>query len=302
MRISSQSFTNNVLLNFNRNNVQLFTVQNKISLQTWLLKPSDDPIASVQLAQMRREQSAIGQYQTNIQRLSGNLATQESSIKGCEQQLLAIKDKLEEAMGGTLSAEEIRGYGKELASMLESTVTLANARDQDGHYLFSGTKTDQQPLVFDRDSLSWSYKGNDDTASTQVSSGMAVQVTTALIPAFGDNLEMLNTLYAVTQKMQDSGQNPADYVEEMQEAFNALDSAHVKVGALYTELGSRQNNLTLLNDIHGDNSVVNDTVINSLTTLNMAEASIDLARLYNATVGAQKSYTQIQQLSLFSLI
>lgn len=302
MRISSQSFNNNLLLNFNRNNAQLFNVQNKISLQTRLLKPSDDPIASVQLAQMRREQSAIGQYQTNIQRLSANLATQEGSVKGCEQQLLAIKDKLEEAMGGTLSAEEISGYGKELASMLDSIVTLANVRDQDGHYLFSGTKTDQQPLVFDEDSQSWSYKGNDDTARTQVSNGMDIQVTTALAPAFGDNLEMLNTLYAVTQKMQDGSQNPADYFEDMQGAFNAIESAHVKVGALYTELGGRQNNLTLLNDIHGDNSVVNDTVINSLTKLDMAEASMDLARFYTATVGAQKSYTQIQQLSLFSLI
>lgn len=302
MRISSQSFTSTLLLNLNRNNAQLFAVQNKVSLQTRLLKPSDDPVASVQLAQMRREQSAIGQYQTNIQRLSGNLATQESSIKGCEQQLLAIKDKLEEAMGGTLSAEEIMGYGKELASMLESVVTLANTRDQDGRYLFSGTKTDQQPLVFDENSMSWSYMGNDDTASTLVSNGMEVQVTTALVPVFGDNLEMLNTLYAVTQKMQESSQDPGDYFEDMKKAFSAIDHTHAQVGALYTELGGRQNNLTLLNDIHGDNSVVNDTVINSLTALNMAEASIDLARLYNATVGAQKSYTQIQQLSLFSLI
>lgn len=302
MRISSQSFTSNLLLNLNRNNAQLYAVQNKISLQTRLLKPSDDPVASVQLAQLRREQSAIGQYQTNIERLSGNLATQESSIKGCEQQLLAMKDKLEEAMGGTLSAEEISSYGKELASMLEGTITLINTRDQEGYYLFSGTKTDQQPVVFDEESQTWSYMGNDDTASTLVSSGLEVPVTTALIPAFGDDLEMLNTLYAVSQKMQDSSLKPADYFDDMQEAFNAIDDAHSHVGALYTELGGRQNNLTLLKDIHGDNGVVNDTVMNSLTALDMGEASIDLARLYNATAGAQKSYTKIQQLSLFSMI
>jgi flagellar hook-associated protein 3 FlgL len=77
MRISGQSFSNSILLNFNRNSGRLFAVQNKISLQTRILKPSDDPIASAQLAQLRREQSAINQYQTNIQRLSGNLSVQD---------------------------------------------------------------------------------------------------------------------------------------------------------------------------------------------------------------------------------
>ena len=180
MRISSQSFSNSIMLNFNRNSGKLFAVQNRISLQTRILKPSDDPIASSQLAKLRREQSAISQYQTNIQRLSGNLATQESSIKGCEQQLLAMKDKLQEAMGGTLSAEEISAYGKELESMLEATITLVNTRDEDGRYLYSGTKTRQQPVMFNEESKTGSYQGNDDTASTLVSRGLEIQVTTAL--------------------------------------------------------------------------------------------------------------------------
>lgn len=302
MRISSQSFSQNIVLNFNRNNARLFAVQNKISLQTRLLKPSDDPIASARLAQLRREQSAIGQYQTNIQRLSGHLATQESSIRGCEQQLLAMKDKLEESMGGTLSAEEISGYGKELASMLESTITLINTRDEEGRYLFSGTQTSQQPVVFDENSQRWTYRGNDDTARTLVSSGQEIQLTTALAPAFGDGMETLNLLQAVVTKMQNPASDPADYFGEMQAAFNALEQTHGGVGALYTELGGRQNSLTLLKDIHDDNGVVTDTVISSLTALNMAEATIELTGLYNATVGAQKSYTKIQQLSLFSLI
>nr|WP_314418360.1 flagellar hook-associated protein FlgL [uncultured Erwinia sp.] len=302
MRISSQSFSNSMLLHFNRNNVGLFNVQNKITTQSRILKPSDDPIASAQLAKLRREQSAIGQYQTNIQRLSGNLAAQESSIKGCEQQLLVMKDKLQEAMGGTLSAEEISGYGKELASMLETTINLVNTRDEDGRYLYAGTKTGQQPVVFDEESQTWSYRGNDDTASTLVSSGQEVKVTTALASAFGSDLSTLNTLQTLVNKMQDSTQDPADYYSDMQAAFNAVEGSHASVGALYTELGGRQNSLTLLKDIHDDNNIVTDTVIRSLTALNMAEASVELAGLYQATVGAQKSYTKIQQLSLFSLI
>ncbi len=302
MRISSQSFSSNMLLHFNKNNARLFEVQNKIALQTRLLKPSDDPIANTQLSLLRREQSAIDQYQTNITRLAGNLAGQENSIKGSEQQLLAMKDKLEEALGGTLSQDDMDGYGKELASMLEATIALVNTRDESGRYMFSGTKSTQQPLVFDDASGNWSYQGNQDSASTSVSNGMDVEVTTHLAQAFGDNLETLNQLHAISQKMQDDSLTPEEYFNEIREVFASVSASHSKVAAIYTELGGRQNNLTLLQDAHADNSVVNDTVMRGLTELDIAEASIDLTRYYNAIVGAQKSYVQINQLSLFSLI
>ena len=127
-------------------------------------------------------------------------------------------------------------------------------------------------------------------------------MTTALAAAFGDELATLNRLQQVVTKMQDGTLAPSDYFGDMQAAFNALEQTHGKVGALYTELGGRQNRLSLLKDIHDDNNVVTDTVMRSLTQLDMYGATIELSSLYNATVGAQKSYTKIQQLSLFSLI
>ncbi|WP_034943428.1 flagellar hook-associated protein FlgL [Erwinia oleae] len=302
MRISTMSFNNNMLANFNRNNSKLFDVQNKIANQTRILKPSDDPIASTQMAQIRREQAAINQYQSNITRLSGNLSVQETTVKGTEQQLLAMKDKLEEAMGGTLSAEEMSGYGKELSSMLEATIALMNTRDEDGRYLFSGTKTDQQPVVYDEQTGAWRYAGNNDSASTNVANGVSVQITTHLAETFGDDLETLNALKAIADKMQDGTLSPSDYGDEMRDVFNVLETTHSKVAAIYTDLGGRHNNLDLLKDAHDDNTVVNDTVMRSLTQLDMGQASIDLTAYYNASLGAQKSYTKIQQLSLFSMI
>lgn len=302
MRISTQSFSNNMLLNFQRNQSKLFTVQNQIANQTRILKPSDDPGASTQLAQLRREQAAIDQYQNNIDRLKGNLTLQESSVKGVEQQLLAMQDKLAEAMGGTLSAEEMTGYGRELASMLEATLALANSKDEDGRYLFSGTRTNQQPITFNEESNSWSFQGNRDSATTNVSNGMSVQVTTHLAQAFGDNLETLNQLKAVAEKMQSGELKPAEYAEEMSKAYADLKQSHAEVTAIYTELGGRFSQLTLLKDLHGDNTVANDTVMRNLTELDMAKASIELTGYYTASMASQKSYSQIQQLSLFSLI
>lgn len=302
MRISTLTFTNTMLNSFNRNQSKLLTLQSQIASQTRLLKPSDDPIASTQLAQLRREQAAIDQYQSNIDRLTGNLSGQESTVKGTEQQLQAMMDKMVEAMGGTLSAEDMKAYGKELASMLDTAVSLINTKDEDGRYMFSGTRTNQQPLVFDAETNSWSYQGNQESATTNVSNGVSVAVTTHLAQAFGDNLETLNQLKAIADKMQEGTQDPADYAEEMSSAYASLQGTHGKVTAIYTELGSRFNTLTLLKDIHEDNSVVNDTVTRNLTELDMASASIDLTRYYNASLAAQKSYTQIQQLSLFSLI
>ena len=53
------------------------------------------------------------------------------------------------------------GFGKEIGSMLDSLVATLNSKNEDGRYLFSGTKTDQKPVVWNETTQSYEYNGND---------------------------------------------------------------------------------------------------------------------------------------------
>ena len=69
-----------------------------------------------------------------------------------------------------------------------------------------------------------------------------------------------------------------------------------------TELGGRQNALTLLTDSNEDVSLVNQKIEGELSRLDYAGATIDLNDYQLALGATQKTYLKINQMSLFSLL
>lgn len=85
MRVNSLSFSSTMLHNLGRNSSKLNKLMTQINEQKRVINPSDDPIASTQIAQIRREQAAIGQYQRNIERLGHSLSQQETLVDSASQ-------------------------------------------------------------------------------------------------------------------------------------------------------------------------------------------------------------------------
>lgn len=91
-----------------------------------ILLPSDDPIAATRITQLNRQQSALDQYQTNINSASAGMSQQESILDGVNNDLLAIRDDLLEAANGTNTAESLSSLGQDIQSMTEAMVSALN--------------------------------------------------------------------------------------------------------------------------------------------------------------------------------
>jgi Bacterial flagellin C-terminal helical region. len=74
------------------------------------------------------------------------------------------------------------------------------------------------------------------------------------------------------------------------------------VAALFTDLGGRQNRLTMLADAHTDVSMANDQVVRDLSDADPATTSINLQLYTNSVQITNKAYSMISQLSLFSML
>src|SRR5690606_36639865 len=59
-----------------------------------IIVPSDDPIASVRLLRIAREESSLTQYQHNIKSLSGRLSAAETNLQAGSDTLLEMRDLL----------------------------------------------------------------------------------------------------------------------------------------------------------------------------------------------------------------
>lgn len=305
MRISSLYNSNAMLAQLGVNGTRISKLMEQMSTQKRINVPSDDPVSASRLVQLNREQSAIKQYQSNISSLSGALSIQESNITALSNQMLAVGDKLKLANNSTLSQKDMAGYGMELSSMLDSLVATLNAKNENGSYLFSGTQTDSQTVTWDEAKGQYVYGSNDSSRETIVANGVSITENTHVAQAFsgsGNDLEMLNKLKALSDKMQDPNANYADYKDELEEMIGVAQNTSDNISSLFTDLGGRQNRLTLLSDAHSDVSLANDQVVRDLSETDWATTSINL-QLYTQSVQiTNKAYSMVSQLNLFSLL
>ncbi len=305
MRISSLYNSNAMLAQLGTNGTRVAKLMEQLSSQKRVNVPSDDPVAASRLVQLGREQAAIKQYQSNITSLSGALSVQESHITALSNQVLSVSDKLKLANNSTLSEKDQESYGAELASMLDSLVASMNSKNENGSYLFSGTQTNSETVTFDEASGQYVFGGNNNTRETIVANGVSITENSNVSGAFsgsGNDLEMLNKLKALSDKMQDPNVDYADYKDELSAMIDTTQNTSDNLGALFTDLGGRQNRLTLINDAHSDVSLSNAQVETDLNAADSATTTINLQLYMTSMQITNKSYSMISQLNLFSML
>lgn len=303
MRVSGLNNSNAMLAQLGVNGNRVAKLMEQLSTQKRVNVPSDDPVAASRLVQLSREQSAIKQYQSNITSLSGALSVQESHITAMSNQVLAVSDKLKLANNSTLSQQDLASYGEELESMLDSLVASMNSKNENGSYLFSGTKTNTKAVELVDGK--YVYGGNDNSRETIVANGVAITENTNVAQAFsgsGNDLEMLNKLKELSEKMQDPNLNFADYQDDISAMINMNQSTSDSLGALLTDLGGRQNRLTLIDDAHTDVSLSNAQVETDLNAADSATTTINLQLCMTSMQITNKAYSMVSQLNLFSML
>jgi flagellar hook-associated protein 3 FlgL len=68
---------------------------------------------------------------------------------------------------------------------------------------------------------------------------------------------------------------------------------------MFTDLGGRQNQLTLLDNAHTDVSLANDQVVHDLSDTDWAATSMNMQLYVNSVQISNKAYSMVSQLSLF---
>ncbi|HAT7593050.1 MULTISPECIES: flagellar hook-associated protein FlgL [Citrobacter] len=309
MRVTTQQSYVSMTQSFNDLSSDLSHVVTQMATGKSILLPSDDPIAATRITQLNRQQSALDQYQTNIDSASAGMSQQESILDGVNNDLLAIRDDLLEAANGTNTAESLSSLGQDIQSMTEAMVSALNYQDEDGHYVFGGTVNDQPPIVAvdeDGDGVtdSYTYQGNDDHRQTTVSNGVEVDTNVAVSDFFGDSLDVLNTLTSLSKELQDPSVDPADpqVQSDIQNAIDTVDVASDALNASIATIGETQNTMTMLSGAQTDISTSNDQLISQLSDLDYGPASITFTGLEMAMEATLKTYSKVSELNLFSVI
>lgn len=299
MRISDSQFSQMMLQSLQTNNAGLGHVLQQMATGNRLTKLSDDPMASIKLLNLERENSAIGQYQSNIANLKTTLSAQETHLDSVNESLKSVRDLVLWGANGTLTDEDRSGMIIELKSYRDSIESSFNAQDEEGHYLFSGTQTDT-PAVSNAGSA-YQVDGNSDKRVVTVAKGVTMDsnMTAKEILELGGGDNVLNQIDALIAEFESPSPN---FQAEVDASLSAIDDTLANVLGAMTEIGGRHNNLDLMDSAHGENKLFVDKVTSDLSALDYGEASVRLSNYMAALQATQASYVKINDLNLFDRI
>ena len=304
MRISNAQITAMMHSSMNTSSEKLGKLMQQMATGERMLLPSDDPISAVRVLRIEREEATLTQYRTNIANVAGNLSKQEANLQAASDSMLNVRDLLLWAANGSNTSEDLAAIANELGNLEKTILSFANVRDEEGRYLFSGTLSDRPAITFDAATQRYQLTGNDQYRQAAVANGVLVEENVTAAQVFGGGVGMLNDLNALVKMLADPALDASDPAvrASVTATLNSLDKTHGDLLGAVSELGGRQNTLTLLSSSNEDVSLVNKKIEGELSQLDYATASIDLNNYQLSLQATQKTYLKINGLSLFGML
>lgn len=296
MRIASNQYHATMNTALQAANSGLAQVMQQMASGNRIQVPSDDTIATVRLARLSREESALGQFRDNIGALQSRLRTSEVTLGSMEQDMMMARDLLVWAADGGNTPEDLKAMSASLATLRDSLFHVANSKNAEGRYLFSGTATLTDTVLFNGGAAAgsrYSAGAGINADLQQVSVGTDITVA-GNVPLNG-YYDFLNKLDLVVTDL--AAGNPIGSAP-----LTDLDTAMNDVSGKISELGRRQNILQTLDDNHASVSLSNKQSALDLGALDYAEASVRLNSYTLAVQATQKAYAKVSALSLFNVL
>lgn len=128
------------------NSARLFRAQEQASSGKRILRPSDDPIGTVEALGHRAQIAASRRYQDAIARGRELLDGAAAGLSEATELLNDARSTLVQGLNGSLSAEDRQVLAGEIREIRERMLALANRKDGE-RYVFGGTATLDAPFA-----------------------------------------------------------------------------------------------------------------------------------------------------------
>lgn len=151
MRITNNMIMRNTKGNINGNKTNLDTLNNQMSSQKKINKPSDDPVIAIRALRLRSTLSQVNQYyENNIPDAESWLDVTETALTNMKKVLTTVHTQCDAGANGTLTADDRNTILKQLQSLREQVYAEGDS-DYAGRTVFTGYKTNST-LTFQTDS------------------------------------------------------------------------------------------------------------------------------------------------------
>lgn len=292
MRVSSSQLSELVLQGLQRQDREYAKLMTQMSSGYRINNISENPLGSITLLGLAREQSSFKQYGDNIQRVISQLEKAESYLNTSFDVLLRIQDLTLSATNGSATPDDRKALAQELVTLRDTLIDFANARDEEGNYLFGGSRLDTPPV----DPAGSGYQGDNLTRQVPVAQGVTLSINETIESVYFQGGNFFTDLNNFIDDLENDNSGLATSGPAL---LNGLQRTIDGLNQKLTVVGSRILSARSLGSAQEDLALANEKIRGSIQDLDYIDAMGRVNRIELALTTTQKTYSRLSQLSLF---
>ena len=312
MRISTswaqQTSVNSILDQQSRLN----QTQLQLSTGKKILTPSDDPAAATRIIDLNQGIKQTEQYQSNINAARQRLTLEDGVLQNATDVLQRVNELGLQGLNATNSPSDRIAIAVEIEELNQQLLGLANTKNANGEYLFSGFKSATQPFSKDPtvpNTGAYIYAGDAKQRRIQIDSDRQIAdgdygsnvfgtPTPATIPATvlvpGSIANVFEALDKFATDLRANTPNSAS-LDDISKSFDKILTVQSSVGTRLNALDNQEG--------HNTDFVLNlKTVLSETEDLDYAEAISRFNQQTLSLQAAQQAFAQVKKLSLFNYL
>ena len=265
-----------------------------------ILNPSDDPVGTTQLFPLNEVLERNKQFSKNSDSAESRLSLEEKTLGSVTNLLQRVNELAVQGNNDTNSAQDRSAIAQELRQHLQTLTGLANTKDANGEYIFSGHEVTTQPFT-EAPAGTFNYQGDNGQRSVQVGESRFVAVGDPGTDVFmnvpysgGGNQSIFETIDKLATDFENNTFS-ANSITDVQAAIDNVVNVRAKIGARLNALDTQRN-------VNDELTLQSQKTLSGIHDLDYAEA---ISRLNLQMVGlqaSQQAFTRIQNLSLFNYL
>lgn len=303
IRVSQRLLVDRVLFNLGSQTKRILALQEQLSTQLRVNRPSDDPLAARRAISARGEIAKNEQFLVNISNIGVSTQETESSIMTANSLVQRVKELTLQSANSTNGQTQLNQYAGEINQIIENMLQQAN-HATNGKYIFAGDHTSDIPFVASRnangDITSVINRGNDTKINAEVSDGVFVSTNETGFDVFQTGspggVDIFNLLIGIRDNLRNGD------VNAVQGQIDSLDQARDQLLAAVSRVGATQNRLETVDSNLRDLNTQLLGVLSDSIDADYAELLIDLNAESNAYQAALNAGSRVIQPSLLDYV
>ena len=280
--------------------------QAQIATGKQILNPSDAPDQAAMMARIKATIARQDNYSKALDTVQARLDLESTTLSSASDVLVRIKELTIQATNGTQGTVSRTAIATEMQGLRNQLLSLANARDTTGNYIFAGSKVSTPAFQADATGAV-SYQGDQTRMNIAVGDQRQLPLnrpgTNAFVRVVRTDTDGVSSGTGFFQAVDDLiTAVKSNDKSVMQRGLTEMDALHTGVVLAQADSGTSMKVVEQQGIILDDTKITLRTALSKVEDLDMATAITQMQKQMVSLEAAQASFAKISQLSLFKYI